>query len=192
MHEAHHTSGEEYGKYVEGEVVGGGILLPHQGVFAYVGFKTSDLVHTLGEFVKYCLSPSSTVGISRRLVSMRGCCWVLRRLRGRLRRLVIESDSYHMQSGPETPVNTDSWSTRAVAEFRYQWLVIETYSNCCQWGPLLFTVPTVLGQHFSVDYLKVPTISHVVVDSCRTFIGINDTPKLCHVNYVNQCQTFCR
>ena len=40
------------GKYVEGEGVGGGVPLPHQGVFALLEFKISDLVHTLGEFVK--------------------------------------------------------------------------------------------------------------------------------------------
>ena len=52
MHEAHHTSGEESGKYVEGEGVGGDVPVPHQEVFAFLGFKISDLVHTLGEFVK--------------------------------------------------------------------------------------------------------------------------------------------
>ena len=61
MHEAHHASGEESGKYVQGEGVGGGgwgtgVPLPHKGVFAFLGFKISDLVHTLGEFVKYWLS----------------------------------------------------------------------------------------------------------------------------------------
>ena len=36
--------------------MGGGDPLPHQGVFAFLEFKKSDLVHTLDEFVKYCLS----------------------------------------------------------------------------------------------------------------------------------------
>ena len=31
---------------------GGCVPLPHQGVFAFLGFKISDLVHTFGEFVK--------------------------------------------------------------------------------------------------------------------------------------------
>ena len=30
--------------------MGWGIPLPHQGVFAFLGFKISDLVHTFGEF----------------------------------------------------------------------------------------------------------------------------------------------
>ena len=34
----------------EGEGVGGGVPLPHQGVFACLGFKISDLVHTFCEF----------------------------------------------------------------------------------------------------------------------------------------------
>ena len=38
----------------EGEGVG--IPLPHQGVFVFLEFKISDLVHTLGEFMKYLLS----------------------------------------------------------------------------------------------------------------------------------------
>ena len=32
-------------KELEGEDVGGGIPLPHRGVFAFWGFKLSDLVH---------------------------------------------------------------------------------------------------------------------------------------------------
>ena len=52
MHEAHHTSGEESGKYVEGEGVGGGGSPSHtREFFAFLGFKISDLVHTFGEFV---------------------------------------------------------------------------------------------------------------------------------------------
>ena len=43
-----------------GEGVRGVIPLPHQGPFAL--FKISDLAHTLGEYLKYCLSPSSIVG----------------------------------------------------------------------------------------------------------------------------------
>ena len=35
---------------MEGEGVRGGVPLPHQGVFAYLGFKISDLVHHLSEF----------------------------------------------------------------------------------------------------------------------------------------------
>ena len=31
--------------------MGGGIPLPHKRVFAFLGFKISDLVHTFGEFV---------------------------------------------------------------------------------------------------------------------------------------------
>ena len=30
--------------------MGGGIPLNHQGVFAFLGFKISDLVHNIGEF----------------------------------------------------------------------------------------------------------------------------------------------
>ena len=30
--------------------MGGGIPLPHKRVFAFLGFKISDLVHTFGEF----------------------------------------------------------------------------------------------------------------------------------------------
>ena len=30
--------------------MGEGIPLPHQGVFAFLGFKISDLVHNIGEF----------------------------------------------------------------------------------------------------------------------------------------------
>ena len=30
--------------------MGGGIPLPHEGVFAFLGFKISDLVHNIGEF----------------------------------------------------------------------------------------------------------------------------------------------
>ena len=56
-----HTFGEfedvqPFRKELEGEGVGGGVPLPHQGVFACLGFKISDLVHTLGEFMKYFLS----------------------------------------------------------------------------------------------------------------------------------------
>ena len=40
--------------YVEGEGVGGGIPVPYQGVFAFLEFKISNLVHSLGEFVKDC------------------------------------------------------------------------------------------------------------------------------------------
>ena len=43
-------------KELEGEGVEGGIPLPHRGVFAFLEFPISDLVHTLGESVKYCLS----------------------------------------------------------------------------------------------------------------------------------------
>ena len=34
-----------------GEGVGGGIPLPHQGVFAFWGFRVSDLVYNFGGFV---------------------------------------------------------------------------------------------------------------------------------------------
>ena len=47
-----------------GEGVGG--VSPDQGHFAFLEFKISNLVHTLGEFLKYCLSPSSTVGTDGR------------------------------------------------------------------------------------------------------------------------------
>ena len=207
---------------MEGEGVGGGVPLPHQGVFAFLGFKISDLVHTLGEFLfcivyripqvrqsvlwklwrKYMitdciyslillknkiaftcfleedalrhiirrarnmrsvggLSPSHTRSFCnfrvqnkqsgaffgwifevlsipkfdsryRWSISMQGCCWVLKRLR----RLVIEADSYHLQSGPEMPVNTGSWLTRTVAEFRYRcwWSGPTVAVNCCSQG----------------------------------------------------------
>ena len=39
-------------KELEGENVGGGIPLPHRGVFAFLEFKICDLMHTLGKFVK--------------------------------------------------------------------------------------------------------------------------------------------
>ena len=40
-----------------GEGVGGDT----QGHFAFLEFKISNLVHSLGEILKYCLSPNSTV-----------------------------------------------------------------------------------------------------------------------------------
>ena len=40
MHDAHHTSGEESGKYVEGEGVEGGVPLPHQGVLHFQSLKS--------------------------------------------------------------------------------------------------------------------------------------------------------
>ena len=54
---------EESRKYIEGEGVGGDMegegmspFLPHQESFTFLEFKISDLVHTFGEFLKYCLS----------------------------------------------------------------------------------------------------------------------------------------
>ena len=38
-------------KELEGEGVGGGVPLPQQGVFAFLGFKISDLVHTFGDLM---------------------------------------------------------------------------------------------------------------------------------------------
>ena len=43
------------GKSVDGEGVVG-IPLPHHTAFAFVEFKISNLVDTLGEFLKYYLS----------------------------------------------------------------------------------------------------------------------------------------
>ena len=41
---------------MKGEGVGGWNPLPHQGFFALIEFKLSDLMHTLGEFLTYYLS----------------------------------------------------------------------------------------------------------------------------------------
>ena len=38
-----------------GRGCGRGVPLPHQETFAFLEFKISDLVHTFGEFLKYCL-----------------------------------------------------------------------------------------------------------------------------------------
>ena len=39
-----------------GEGLGGGVPFLHQETFALLEFKIRDLVHTCGEFLKYCLS----------------------------------------------------------------------------------------------------------------------------------------
>ena len=48
----------------------------------------------------------------------------------------------------------------------------------------LLSVPTVWDRQFSVDCLKVQTISHVAEDSCRSFFSINDKPKLWKWHFV--------
>ena len=39
--------------------MGGGVPLLHQETFAFLDLKISDLVHTFGEFLKYCLTLSA-------------------------------------------------------------------------------------------------------------------------------------
>ena len=110
----------------------------------------------------------------------------------RLRRLVIGADSnLSLVSRGRCRLSVPTVGRpEAVVECRYGRLVIGADSNCCQSRPLSPAVcryrRLIIGADSCpstveavvrlavVDCRTVPTIGHIGVDSCQTFVGIND------------------